>query len=107
MSKCPECGDEMNREVRLVTYTYKDQAIKVEQPGEWCDCGEAVLTSDDVKATEKTLHKFRENVDNSRNIDQKRTVLDVGKLRDDDIKQIEQTQMSPEHDNLNNELDDD
>jgi hypothetical protein len=53
------------------------------------------------------LHKFRENVDNSRNIDQKRTVLDVGKLRGDDIKQIEQTQMSPEHDNLNNELDDD
>lgn len=64
MSKvCPECGGEMNREVRLVPYIYKNQTIQVEQPGEWCACGEAVLTHADVKATEKDLHDFRAHVD--------------------------------------------
>lgn len=64
MSKvCPECGGEMNREVRLVPYTYKDQTIQVEQPGEWCACGEGVLSPADVKATEKALHDFHAQVD--------------------------------------------
>jgi HTH-type transcriptional regulator/antitoxin MqsA len=53
----------MNRETRLVPYTYKKQTIEVEQPGEWCTCGEGVLTPTDVKETEKTLHDFRGRID--------------------------------------------
>ena len=63
MANCPKCGGEMNRETRLVPYTYKKQTIEVEQPGEWCTCGEGVLTPTDVKETEKTLHDFRARVD--------------------------------------------
>lgn len=63
MKNCPECGGEMIRKARLAPYTYKNQTIEVEQPGEWCACGEGVLTPMDVQATEKILHDFRTDVD--------------------------------------------
>lgn len=52
---CPACGRERIREIRKVPYTIKDQTILVEQPGEWCACGEGVLTPEDVRSTEKIL----------------------------------------------------
>jgi HTH-type transcriptional regulator/antitoxin MqsA len=65
----------MVREVRKVPYTYKNQIVEVEQPGDWCNsCGEGVLTVADMRATEKKLHDFRASID--------------GLLTSDEVRQI-------------------
>ncbi len=90
MSKvCPECGGKMIRETRSVPYTYKDQTIHVEQPGDWCQaCGEGVLTVADIKATEKELHDFRIKVDGLLTSDEIRTIRKKLKLTQRDAAAI-------------------
>ena len=62
--KCPECGASLAREVRQVSYTYKAQTIAVEQPGDWCpQCGEGVLSPEDMASNRRELHDFRARVD--------------------------------------------
>jgi len=65
MKKCPVCKKgKLERKKIKETYTYKGQSIDIEQPGEWCDrCKEGILTSADIKTTEKILHDFRANID--------------------------------------------
>ena len=65
MKTCPFCGEGvLERKTIKETYTYKDQSIEVEQPGEWCNvCGEGILDSSDLKATEKQIRDFQAQVD--------------------------------------------
>ena len=65
MKKCPVCKKgTLERKKIKETYTYKGQSIDIEQAGEWCDrCNEGILTSADIKTTEKILHDFRANID--------------------------------------------
>lgn len=65
MKKCPVCEKgTLERKKIKETYSYKGQSLEIEQPGEWCNhCNEGVLTSADIKATEKVLHNFRAKID--------------------------------------------
>lgn len=61
---CPECGGSLLQETRKTSYTYKDQTIEVDQPGNWCQkCGEGVLSLADMKSTEQALHDHRAILD--------------------------------------------
>lgn len=76
MRKCPVCEKGiLDRKKIKETYTYKGHSIGIEQPGEWCNrCNEGVLTTTDIKTTEKILHDFRANID--------------GFLKSDEIRRI-------------------
>ena len=65
MKTCPFCGEGvLERKTIKETYTYKDQSIEVDQPGEWCNvCGEGILDGSDLKATEKQIRDFQAQVD--------------------------------------------
>lgn len=65
MKTCPFCGKGvLKRKTIKETHTYKDQSIEVEQPGEWCNvCGEGILDSSDLKATDKQIRDFQAQVD--------------------------------------------
>ena len=65
MKKCSVCKKgTLERKNFKQTYTYKDKSIDILQPGEWCNCcDEGILTSADIKATEKILHDFRAKID--------------------------------------------
>lgn len=62
---CFACGGEMKRDVRKVTYSYRDRIITFDQPGYYCsNCDESILTEDDVRSTEPLLKDFRREVAN-------------------------------------------
>jgi len=66
MKKCPVCEKgPLERTKIKKTYTYKGQSIDILQAGEWCNngCHEGILTSADIKVTEKILHDFRAKTD--------------------------------------------
>jgi YgiT-type zinc finger domain-containing protein len=58
--KCPQCNSDLIREIKDVTYTYNGVTIAVQQQGWWCECGEGVLTVDDMRVTENKLKIFKE-----------------------------------------------
>jgi len=61
---CHECGKPMKRDVRPSTITYKGQRAKVQQPGWYCTgCKEAVLSSDDMAATEHAFIDLKTKVE--------------------------------------------
>ena len=58
--KCPNCGAQMNRDIRPEEITYKGRTLTVRQPGFYCaGCGEVVLTAADIQATEPAIVDFR------------------------------------------------
>ena len=62
--KCPECGASLVREVRRVSYHYKNHTIVVDQPGDWCPlCGEGVLSAKDMASNRRELSDFRARID--------------------------------------------
>jgi HTH-type transcriptional regulator/antitoxin MqsA len=65
MKKCPVCKKgTLERKKIKETYTYKGQSIDIEQAGAWCDrCNDGILSSADIKTTERILHDFRANID--------------------------------------------
>ncbi len=65
MKKCSFCEKGVLEQKKIEkTYTYKGISIDIEQPREWCNCcNEGVLSSADIKATEKALHDFRAAID--------------------------------------------
>lgn len=61
---CHQCGGEMVRNTRLVTYEYHGQSISLSQPGLYCrQCDEGVLTGADIQATEAAFAAFKARVD--------------------------------------------
>lgn len=64
-NKCPVCGvGNLERKSVDQIFTYKEQELKYQQPGEWCNsCEEGVLHSSDMDATELLLSDFRAKVD--------------------------------------------
>lgn len=65
MKKCPFCPDGfLERKTIQETYTYKNHSISIEQPGEWCNsCGEGILNSDDLNATDQQIRTSQAQVD--------------------------------------------
>jgi YgiT-type zinc finger domain-containing protein len=61
MKTCPFCKNGfLERKTIRETYTYKDHAVELDQPGEWCHaCGESILNGEDLKATEKQIRDFQ------------------------------------------------
>ena len=60
---CHDCGSAMARGKKKVTFEYKGASIEVDQPGWYCrKCGEAVLTTQDVKATEPAFVELKARV---------------------------------------------
>ena len=58
--KCPNCGAQMNRDIRPEEITYKGRTLTVRQPGFYCaGCDEVVLTAADIQATEPAIVDFR------------------------------------------------
>ena len=58
--KCPNCGAQMNRDIRPEEIAFKDRTLTVRQPGFYCTvCDEVVLTIDDIKVTEPAIVDFR------------------------------------------------
>jgi HTH-type transcriptional regulator/antitoxin MqsA len=54
----------MVREVRGSSFEYRGETLTYDQPGDWCtECGEAVLTGEDMAATEQLILDFMQRVD--------------------------------------------
>jgi HTH-type transcriptional regulator/antitoxin MqsA len=52
------------RETRTARYEYRGEILDYEQSGDWCSaCEEAVLTGDDMAATEELLLDFMRQVE--------------------------------------------
>ncbi|MCM2265473.1 MAG: type II toxin-antitoxin system MqsA family antitoxin [Desulfuromonadales bacterium] len=52
------------REARTARYEYRDEICEYEQVGDWCtSCGEAILSGDDMAATEGVLLDFMRRVE--------------------------------------------
>lgn len=64
MNTCPFCKTgALVRRTKQQTYTYKNQTMNIQQPGDWCDnCEEGVLTNSDTKETEKHIRDFHSRV---------------------------------------------
>jgi HTH-type transcriptional regulator/antitoxin MqsA len=62
---CPVCGaGQLVREVRTACYEYRGEVCEYEQSGDWCtSCGEAVLTGEEMAATEGVLIDFMRRVE--------------------------------------------
>ena len=62
---CPVClSGKLVREVRTARYEYRGEICEYEQIGDWCQsCGEAVLSGDDMAATEKILVDFMQRIE--------------------------------------------
>ena len=61
---CPDCGKDMVRDERLVSWIYRGHKIEYMQPGYYCaDCGNCDLTDKDIAKTEGKLQAFRKKVD--------------------------------------------
>ena len=65
MKKCSFCKNgALVRKTIKQTYRYKGHRIRLSQPGDYCNsCGEAILSSSDLKATRKQLHDWRAKID--------------------------------------------
>lgn len=62
---CPVClSGKLVREARTARYEYRGEICEYKQIGDWCSsCGEAVLSGDDMAATEKILVNFMRRVE--------------------------------------------
>lgn len=62
---CPVCATgHLVREVRTTLFEHRGEIFEYEQSGDWCmSCGEAVLTGDDMAATEDMLLDFMKQVE--------------------------------------------
>ena len=57
---CPDCGAQMNRDIRPEEILHKGRTLTVRQPGFYCiACDQAVLTAADIRATEPAIVDFR------------------------------------------------
>ena len=57
---CPKEGDRMHRDVRPVTFTFRDQSETVEMPGWYCKtCGEGIHTGEDMKESDHALARMK------------------------------------------------
>lgn len=63
-SVCPACSGHLVREIRTSRFEYRDETLTYDQPGDWCtECGEAVLSGEDMTSTETLLLDFMSRVD--------------------------------------------
>ncbi|MHB8707526.1 MAG: type II toxin-antitoxin system MqsA family antitoxin [Desulfuromonadales bacterium] len=62
---CPGCSHgKLVREVRTARYEYRGEICEYGQVGDWCtSCGEAILSGDDMAATEGVLLDFMRRVE--------------------------------------------
>ena len=61
---CPGCGTIMVRDTRPHEVIHKDRSITIRQPAFYCTaCDEAVLTTDDIRATEPAIFDFKARAD--------------------------------------------
>lgn len=62
---CPGCSNgKLVREARTARYEYRGEICEYEQVGDWCpSCGEAILSGDDMAATEGVLLDFMRRVE--------------------------------------------
>lgn len=62
---CPACAKgQLVREVHTARFEYRGKVCEYEQLGDWCTfCGEAVLSGDDMAATESALVDFMRQVE--------------------------------------------
>ncbi len=59
---CPQCGQPMRRGARDFTIKYQGLESTFLMPGWFCtreDCEEAIATSDDMKVSDRELHKLK------------------------------------------------
>ncbi len=64
MNSCALCGGHTSHETKKRTVEYRGHNITINQPAYYCDsCGEAFLTHNDSKATEKEIADFKRSVD--------------------------------------------
>lgn len=63
-SVCPAClAGNILRETRVSLFEYRGESLTYEQSGDWCAaCGEAVLSGEDMAATEGLLIDFMQRV---------------------------------------------
>jgi HTH-type transcriptional regulator / antitoxin MqsA len=57
---CPETGQAMERMVKPMTLSYKNQSITFDMPGWYCEAsGESIHTSDDMKCSDRALNRLK------------------------------------------------
>ena len=57
---CPQTGEEMRRDVRPLTLTYKGNSITFDMPGWYCDhCDESIHTGKDMKVSDRMLNRLK------------------------------------------------
>jgi len=65
MTHCTICQQGiLVRETHPQIYTYQEDMITIDQPGDYCDhCGEGILNGEDLRATEKQLNDFQAKIE--------------------------------------------
>jgi len=81
MKSCPICGGVLEREDRVIVYSYKDHTKELRQSGDYCiKCKEGFLSPEDLKISQKSLADFKREVDHLLTTDEVRAIRKKLKL---------------------------
>ena len=81
MKKCPICNGTINKEDKMVVYSYKKHTKEIIQSGDYCTtCKEGFLSPKDLKASQKAIADFKREVDHLLTTDEVRAIRKKLKL---------------------------
>jgi len=89
--KCHTCSKgTLHRGTKSQTFNYRGASIVLDQPGTWCDnCDEAVLTGEDIAATELAFEEFKAKIDKLINPEEIRHIRkDILHLRQQEASRV-------------------
>ena len=61
---CHECGAAMTRGIRPMTIHYKGLSVTFEMPGWYGECGEGVVTANDMDVSDQQLNLLKAQAEN-------------------------------------------
>lgn len=81
MKKCPICDGVLDREDKVVVYSYKNHTKEIIQSGDYCiECKEGFLSPKDLKVSQKAIADFKREVDHLLTTDEVRAIRKKLKL---------------------------
>ena len=92
MNSCALCGGHTRHEPRKRMIGYRGHNITIDQPAYYCDsCGEAFLTHNDSKTTEKEITDFKRSVDHLLTSEQIKQIRKKAKITQKNFLEVELT----------------
>lgn len=56
---CPETGQTLERGIKPITLTYREESITVSMPGWYCSSSYSVHSGEDMKVSDKALKELK------------------------------------------------